>query len=131
MTAFQSTSIRKQGAWGLWWLTVVTLGIYYFVWYDRIGRELAAATGEERAGWTRWWSQIIPVYGLIGLSRTAKRLNRAHEAVGSPVRVSPVMTWLWSGIWFASTTRYIQRRVNMLADIHVSRSAGYSAAPAA
>lgn len=38
-------AIRKQGAWGLWWLTVITFGIYYLVWYDRIGGELAATAG--------------------------------------------------------------------------------------
>jgi len=118
----QTAPIRRQGAWGLWWLCVITFGIYYLVWFDRIGRELAAVTDSSRAGWTRWWSQIIPVYGLIALSRTAKRLNTAHSQVGSSVRVSPVMTWLWSALWFLSTPRSVQRRVNTLAEITSAHS---------
>lgn len=119
----RQSSIRKQGAWGLWWLTMITFGIYYLVWYDRINGELAAFTGSERAGWTRWWSQIIPFYGLVGLSRTAKRLNQAHGMANSPVTVSPVMTWLWAPAWFASHTRYLQRRINTLSDIQASHQA--------
>ncbi|MFC9768100.1 DUF4234 domain-containing protein [Rhodococcus jostii] len=116
----EGSIIRRQGAWGLWWLTVITFGIYYLIWFERISGELADFTGAEREGWTRWWSQIIPIYGLIALSRTAKRLNQAHASVNSPVRVSPVVTWLWSPIWFGSTTRYLQRRVNALAEIQAT-----------
>ncbi|MDG3013532.1 DUF4234 domain-containing protein [Speluncibacter jeojiensis] len=116
--------IRKQGAWGLWWLCVITFGIYYLVWYDRINDELAAFTGNERGAWTRWWSQLIPFYNLVGLHRTAKRLNDAHARVGSPTRVSPFVTWFWATGWFASQTRYLQRRINILADVQVSHQAG-------
>ncbi len=111
---------RKQGAWGLWWLCVITFGIYYLVWFDRVAAEMAEATSSPRDGMTKWWSQIIPIYGLIALSRTAKQLNQAHASLGSTVRVSPVVTWLWSAIWFASTPRYLQRRVNILADIQMT-----------
>lgn len=114
--------VRKQGAWGLWWLCALTLGIYYLVWYDRINAELAAATGEERRAWTQWWAQLIPFYGLVGLHRTATRLNRAHELVRSSTRVSPFVTWFWAPIWFASQTRYLQRRLNTLADIQTSHN---------
>ena len=34
--------VRKQGAWGLSWLCLISFGIYYFIWYDRINRELSA-----------------------------------------------------------------------------------------
>jgi len=122
------SAIRKQGAWGLWWLTVITFGIYYMVWYDRIGGELAATAGVSREAWTRWWSQLVPIYGLIGLSRTAKRLNQAHTQVGSSTRVSPVVTWLWAPIWFGSHTRYLQRRINILVDIHSSHATQHAPA---
>jgi len=37
--------VRKRGVWGLWWLTGLTIGVYYFVWYHRINGELAAVQG--------------------------------------------------------------------------------------
>jgi hypothetical protein len=116
--------VRKQGAWGLWWLCVITFGIYYFVWYHRINRELCALLGTAQPGDGQWWCQLIPIYAWIGLARTAKRVNAAHASVGSPTRVGVFTTWFWAPAWFASQTRYLQRRVNILHDVHASRAAG-------
>lgn len=117
--------IKKQGAWGLWWLCGLTIGIYYLVWYERINRELSSVTGQPVPANGRWWSQFIPVYGFVGLWKTANRLNAAHASVGSPTRVSPAMAAIWSALWFGSHTRYMQRRINILHDVlasHASRS---------
>ncbi len=116
--------VRKQGAWGLWWLVVITLGINYFVWFARINRELAAVLQTEVPADGEWWSQLIPVYGVIGLARTAKRVNAAHAAVGSPTRVGVFVTWFWATIWFGSQTRYLQRRVNTLHDVLAAKASG-------
>ena len=113
----QGTVVRKQGAWGLWWLVAITFGIYYYVWYARINRELAAVLRTAVPSDGKWWSQLIPIYGLIGLARTAKRVNAAHAAVGSPTRVGVFVTWFWAPGWFASQTRYLQRRINILHDV--------------
>ncbi|WP_261561762.1 hypothetical protein [Frankia tisae] len=51
---------RKQGAWGLWWLCVITFSIYYFIWYARINSELSAILGQPRRANSQWWNQIIP-----------------------------------------------------------------------
>lgn len=109
--------VRKQGAWGLWWLTIITFGIYYLPWYHRVNAELASRLGERQGATGQWWSQLIPFMGLVGLHRTAKRVNAAHAAVGSPVRIGTVTTWLWAPVWFASHTRYVQRRMNSLHDV--------------
>jgi hypothetical protein len=114
--AQSGTTIRKQGAWGLWWLVLITAGIYYFIWYARINRELASLLHRPVPTDGQWWSQLIPIYGLLGLAATAKRVNAAHAATGSPARISVVLTWLVAPIWFGSHTRYVQRRINLLAD---------------
>lgn len=115
-------TVTKQGAWGLWWLVGLTLGIYYFVWYQRTNRELAALTGTQAPADGQWWSQLIPIYGFIGLARTAKRINAAHAQVGSPTRVSSVVAWLWAPAWFSSHTRYLQRRLNILHDVLAAKA---------
>jgi hypothetical protein len=109
--------VRKQGPWGLWWLTGLTLTVYYFVWYARINRELATVLKTDVPGNGAWWSQLIPIYNLVGLAKTAGRVNAAHAAVGSPTRVSSFTTWFWAPCWFGSQTRYLQRRINILHDI--------------
>jgi hypothetical protein len=69
----------------------------------------------------RWWSQLIPFYGLVGLARLAGRLNAALAAVRSPTRVGVTTTWLWATFWFDSQTRYVQRRLNIVHDIQASK----------
>ncbi|WP_225438733.1 DUF4234 domain-containing protein [Candidatus Frankia nodulisporulans] len=113
---------HKQGAWGLWWLCVLTFSIYYLVWYDRINGELATVLGQPRQANSRWWNQLIPFWALVGLGATAKRLNAAHALVGSPTRVGVFTTWFWAPAWFGSHVRYLQRRVNILHDVLTSRA---------
>lgn len=113
--------VRKEGAWGLWWLVVVTFGVYYYIWYQRINRELTTITGEPRDASCEWWSQLIPIYNLVALAQTASRVNKAHEVMDSPTRVSSFVTWFWAPSWFASQTRYLQRRINILHDVQVSQ----------
>jgi hypothetical protein len=115
-------TIKKQSAWGLWWLTVITVSVYYFVWYARINKELASVIGTEVDATGKWWSQLIPFYGLYALAKTAGRVNAAHAAVGSPTRVGSFTTWFWAAGWFGSHTRYLQRRLNILHDIHASHA---------
>jgi hypothetical protein len=114
--------IRKQGAWGLWWLVGITFGIYYFVWYDRINRELSSVTNTPVPSDGMWWSQLIPFYNMVGLAKTAGRLNAAHAAVGSPTRVGSFTTWFLAPAWFTSQTRYLQRRINILHDIVAAKT---------
>lgn len=114
--------IQKRSPWGGWWLILITLGIYYFVWYHKINAELAVTTGKPQNGWAQWWSQIIPIYGLVGLHHTAKRLGEAIQSHGSGDRVSPAIAWFWAPIWFGSQQRYLQRRMNLLGSLAASRA---------
>lgn len=126
-----SAPVRKQGAWGLWWLVILTAGIYYYVWYARVNQELARVLGAAVPADGQWWSQLIPIFNLVGLARTAKRVNDAHARVGSPTRVSVVVSWLLAPYWFASQTRYLQRRMNILHDVLAAQSVSAgSVAPA-
>lgn len=115
-------NVRQQSPWGVWWLSVLTLGIYYLVWYHRINTEVAAVTGTEVPANGKWWSQIIPFYNFYGLAKTAGRVNAAHASVGSPTRVGVFTTWFWAPAWFASQTRYLQRRINILHDVIAAKT---------
>ena len=97
---------------------VLSCGIYRFVWYHRINRELSSANGRDVQAWGQWWSQLIPFYNLYAIWKTCDALNQAHAAVGSQVRVSPFVGAILAPCWFGSDVRYIQRRVNTLGDIH-------------
>jgi len=49
-----SVAPRKQGAWGLWWLCLITFSIYYLIWYDRINSELGRVLNEPLPANGNW-----------------------------------------------------------------------------
>jgi hypothetical protein len=89
-----------------------------------VNKELARVLGAEVPADGQWWSQLIPVYNLIALARTAKRLNEAHARVGSATRVGVFVACLCAPWWFGSQTRYLQRRLNILHDLLPAKSVG-------
>jgi hypothetical protein len=83
-------------------LVFVTLGIYYFVWYYKVNRELRdlgrAVGQEDRLGKsplnsllaaTIGWLIIVPPF--VSFYRTFKRIEAAQEVAGTSQRVNP---WL-------------------------------------
>ena len=114
--------VTKQGAWGLWWICLLTFGTYTMIWHHRINRELCAILGRPVPANGQWWNQLIPFWNLVGIGATAKRLNAAHALVGSPTRVGVFTSWFWAPAWYASQTRYLQRRINILHDVLAGRA---------
>jgi hypothetical protein len=115
---------QQRGAWSVWWLCVVTFGIYYLVWYYKINSELqrfAPHAVRVNPG-LAVLAQFVPIVNLGSLANTAGRLKAAHASIGSPVHVSVGVTIL-SAFWYNSQTRYLQRRLNSLwnaaATLHV------------
>lgn len=119
--------LTKQGAWGLWWLCLLTAGVYYLMWFQRTNRELCAGLGQAVGGNGKWWSQFIPFYAASSRRATARRLNELAIQFGSPTRVAPWTFSTWSMWWFCSQTRYLQRRVNVLHDVVAAQAVQRSA----
>jgi hypothetical protein len=83
-------------------LVFLTLGIYYFVWYYKVNRELrdlGRAVGEEErlgrspgtslAAVALGWIIIVPPF--VSFYRTFRRIEAAQELSGTPGRVN---VWL-------------------------------------
>lgn len=114
----------SRSAWGVWWLSGLTFGIYYLVWYYKINNELRAFAPEavEVSPGKAVLAQLLPIFAWVSLAHTSTRLNNAHLAIQSPVRVSGGMAILGT-FWFNSQTRYLQRRLNSLWDAQVTLTA--------
>jgi hypothetical protein len=116
----QSTTLPRpngkiRSPWGVWWLSYLTLGIYYFVWYVKLNKELARAAGPDVQVQTfgLWFSQCVPIAYWISLAHTTERLNTAQHRNGTAPIGSAGMAILGT-FWFISQTRYLQRRANAL-----------------
>jgi len=106
---------KVRSPWGVWWLSFITLGIYYMVWYVKLNREIARAAGPDVQvqSFGLWFSQCVPIACWISLAHTTERLNTAQHRNGTAPTASAGMAILGT-FWFISQTRYLQRRANAL-----------------
>ena len=85
-------------------LGLVTLGIYYLVWYFKVNKEMAtlgAARGTDECGTSPGTSLIAILFGwilivppFVSLYRSCKRLNASEKAVGNPEGIEAPLLWL-------------------------------------
>ncbi len=106
---------KIRSPWAVWSLSVLTLGVYYLVWYVKLNKEIARVAGVDVTVGTvgLWLSQCVAIANWVSLANTAQRLRTALERAGAEPSVSAGRTILAS-LWFGSQTRYLQRRANQL-----------------
>ena len=100
-SAYQGKIRNPLGVVGL---GIVTLGIYYFVWYFKVNKEMAElgqAKGTEECGTSPGTSLIAVVFGwilivppFVSLYRSCKRLNASERVVGNPEGIEAPLLWL-------------------------------------
>ena len=118
-------------------LVFLTLGIYYFVWYYKVNRELrdlGRATGEEnRLGRsplssllaiTIGWLIVVPPF--VSFYRTFRRIEAAQDVSGTAERVSVALgfvLFLIGLIFFPVEVIYAQDELNRVWRAEATRSA--------
>jgi len=86
---------KKRHPIGVWALGLVTLGIYYFVWYYKINREARDYLGDQEikpgisllAITLGWILLLIPP--LVSTYRTGQRIERMQQKAGVMDAISP------------------------------------------
>ena len=123
-------------------LVFLTLGIYYFVWYYKVNRELrdlGRATGEEerlgRSPFTSLlaitigWLIIVPPF--VSFYRTFQRVETAQELSGTRDRVN---VWLGFALYIVGVVLlpveviYAQSELNRVWRVDADRVTGTAAA---
>lgn len=108
-----SNLVKIRSPWGVWWLSLVTFGIYYLVWYVKVNKEIARLSENTIHVGTLglWLSQCAPIAAWISLSNTSKRLTAVQQRRSlTPTTTGGMM--ILSSLWFGSHQRYLQRRLN-------------------
>lgn len=110
----------KRGPLGAWGLTLITLGIYGFVWYYKINDEARRYLRDEAikpgiallavlVGW------IIIVPPLISYYRTGERIFRMQERAGLQQRIVPALGLL-AALVLVLHVLYMQGELNKVWD---------------
>ena len=129
VTAVRGIEVRERNPWGVFALVVLTLGLYYLVWYYRVNDELqrfGEATGIRPnplhvcpdvsvLAVTLGGFLIVPA--VVSPYRTAARIRRAQELSGTELRLNPMLALLLylCGLMFVPVECvYAQRHLNAM-----------------
>lgn len=106
---------KRRNPWGVFLLSLVTLGVYFFVWWYKINNELRN-NGQQNdptmallavlIGW------IIIVPPFVSYYRTAERIRKAQEATGATERISPVLGLVFWIVISGFSAVYYQSQLN-------------------
>lgn len=117
---------KRRNPWGVFLLTVVTLGIYYYVWYYKVNNELNNYGVENNpttallavlVGW------IIIVPPFVSLYMTADRMRRAQESSGASERIIPVLALVLHVLFSVFALPYYQSQLNKVWDALAAQGA--------
>ena len=116
-----TTRVKIRNPFGVFVLSIVTLGIYYVVWYYKVNRELRDASGIDVSpvvaiiAITIGWVILVPPF--VSWYRTFERIQQAQRQAGLATEVSPIIGFILYLIALAFLpveTLYAQDELNKL-----------------
>src|SRR3954469_19229130 len=93
-----TTQVKIRNPFVVFVWSLVTLGIYYCVWYYKVNRELRDASGINVSpvvalvAVTLGWLIIVPPF--VSWYRTLERIGEAQRKAGVTTEVSPVLGFI-------------------------------------
>ena len=124
---------KKRHPLGVIGLMIITLGIYFFVWYFKVNKEMAAigqARNTDEAGDNPTTSLlalipgflvIIPPY--VSFYNANKRLNATERLTGRPEGLSPVLMVILYFVFSPIAVFLFQSNFNKVLDAQASGGA--------
>jgi drug/metabolite transporter (DMT)-like permease len=122
-SAVQRRVGKTRNPWGVWLIALVTLGVYFFVWYYKVNRELrdydpdievepGIALLAVLLGWI-----VVFIFAWVSVYRTGDRIQQAQTASGANERCNG-----WLGILLyvlgGFNMVYYQSQLNKVWDRH-------------
>ncbi len=106
---------KRRNPWGVFLLSFVTLGVYFFVWWYKINNELknfGIKSDPTISTLAVTLGAIVIVPLLVSYYKTADRIRQAQEKAGSSERMIPVLGFV---LWLVISTFaavYYQSQLN-------------------
>ena len=124
VTATGSPVGKTRHPWGVWGLSVITLGIYFLYWYYKVNSELKEydRSIEVEPG-LAVLAQFVPIVSLVSIWNTGGRIAQAEHKAASSDGTSPLIGLLLMFVAGAGVI-YYQSQLNKLWAIHGSPEAG-------
>jgi hypothetical protein len=109
---------KKRSPLGVWGLSLITIYIYYFVWYYKINDEARRYLGDDSikpgiALLAVTLGTLLIVPHFVSIYRTGERVQRMQQKAGVQQQISPALALLASLV-LAVHIPYIQEALNKI-----------------
>jgi len=108
---------KKRSPLASWGLAIITIFIYYWVWYYKINDEARRYLGDETIkpgvavlAVALGWFLIVPPF--ISVYRTGQRIERMQDKAGVQNTISPALGLLASLVFIHIHIPYMQENLN-------------------
>jgi len=106
---------KRRNPWGVFGLSIVTLGVYYYVWWYKINNELSnygITNNPTTALLAVLLGPAIIVPPFVSYYNTADRIRRAQEKANASERIIPVLGLLLFFVVTLFAAPYYQSQLN-------------------
>jgi hypothetical protein len=118
LTVSAGARVKLRSPWGVFFLALVTLGIYYLVWYYKINRELrdvgiGTSPLTSLLAISLGWLIIVPPF--VSTWNTLGRISEAEQRFGSSAQLSRglgFVLYLVALIFLPFELPYMQEHLN-------------------
>jgi hypothetical protein len=125
---------KKRSPLGVWGLSIITIFVYYFVWYFKINREARDYLGDQNIkpgvallAVLLGWVLIVPPF--ISVYHTGQRIERMEEKAGVQQTISPALGLLASFVYMVHMI-YMQEHLNRVWNRYLQSQPAQQAGPA-
>jgi hypothetical protein len=115
----------KRNPLGVLGLEIITLGIYYFVWYYKINKEIKRFENDESMSPMRslmavifGWLLIVPPF--LAIYNTSKHVQKMEERLGVRSTMEPILPIVIMLVFYPLVGAYMQDHLNRAWDAAVA-----------
>jgi uncharacterized protein DUF4234 len=127
MVTIEGQQYMKRNPLGVLGLSVITLGIYFFVWYYKINVEIQRSERDETMSPTRslmamlfGWLLIVPPF--IAMYNTARHVQSMETRLGVQQTLEPALSVALLVLFSLGNGVYVQEHLNRGWDAAASRT---------
>ena len=126
LVVVEEIGYKRRNPWGVFLLSIVTIGVYYLVWWYKINNEMknfGIANDPAVATLAVSLGGFIIVPPFISYYKTADRILKAQEQAGASERIAPVLGLLLFIVVSVFAVPYYQSQLNKAWDALVAEGA--------
>jgi drug/metabolite transporter (DMT)-like permease len=117
---------KRRNPWGVFGLSIITIGVYFFVWWYKINNELnnyGVTNDPTKATLAMTIGAFIIVPPFISSYNTADRILKTQLKANASERMIPVLALLLSIVVGLFATPYYQSQLNKVWDAEATKGA--------